>query len=576
VRSATESLRLGVLLLAAAVPYLNSLPNGFAFDDRGMIVENAVVRRESAPVLEAFTQPYHPGALYRPLTFLSYWLNHRTHGLTPFGFHLVNLLLHLVATLLVYRLALSLRVGRAAAWVAGLIFAVHPLHTEAVSSIVGRAELLSAIAVLGALLCAARSRRPGARRGAWLAGGAALFALGLLCKENAFVFLPLLLVAAWMTDRRGFRPALVGLNLSGELPLFLGVGVAYLALRWSLFGTLTVGEEISPLDNPLAHTSTPVRLGTALVLLVESLGQLVLPLHLSADYSYSQIPLVETPGDPRLALALAVLCALALLLWLTRSQATAAIGGALFFLGAFSLTANLLFPIGTIRGERLLYLPSVGFAVALGGLAATGLRRSPRATALLLAVVLLGYGVRTWTRNRDWASDATLFAATLETSPNSAKVHHNLGFLAAEEKRYRDAALSFRTALRIYPRYQEAAFGIGKMYHDRGMTAGALRWYRETLALDPRHLKAHLNIGVLHLNAGRLTAAEESFNHGLAIQPDDARMLTGLGFVRLAEGRFDEARARFEEARRIDPDVPDAGRGLDLALRRGDVAAQGS
>lgn len=575
-RSGTERLRLACLMLAAALPYLNALSAGFTFDDRGAIVENSLVHGAALPLATVFTEPYQPGALYRPLTFLSFWANHRVHGLTPFGFHAVNVVLHMVATLLVYHLARSMRLAGAVPFVAALLFAVHPIHTEAVTSIVGRAELLAAIAVLGALLCAARSRGQGVARGRWLAAAAALFALGLLCKESAFVFLPLLVVSTWITDRRSPREILVGLNLSGELPLFTGIGVAYLALRWTLFGTLTSGAEIAWLDNPLAHTSLAARIGTASMILVDSLAQMIAPLQLAADYSYAQIPLVGSLADPRLWIALGVLAAAGGVLWELRRSTPAAAGGALFFLAAFSLTANLLFPIGTIRAERLLYLPSVGFCLVAGAGAAWALARNPRGALAVIAMVVLVFGARTWARNGEWHSDETLFAATLQASPRSAKVHHNLGALREEAHDWREAALWFRRALAIYPDYDDAAFGIGHSFDRRDMKAGAMRWYGRALEINPRHAMSHLNRGVILFNGGDLDAAGIAFRRGLETSPRHPRLLTGIGMIHLAEGRIEEAQRVFEIARNLAPEDPEPRRGLELAAQRAALAGQGS
>lgn len=569
---ATERVWIGVLAVAATVPYLNTLGNGFAFDDRGMIVENPAVRGADASPWSFFTQPFFPGALYRPLTFLSYWTEVRLHGVTPLPFHLVNLGLHALVTVLFFLLCRSLRLGTAVSALAAGLFAVHPIHTEAVTNVIGRAEMLAAAAVLGALLCAVRGRS----NAAWTALAAALFALGLLSKESAFVLLPLLFVCEWIRRPRRWRTIAAELTRSGQLPAFAAVGAAYLALRWFLFGTLTVGDRVAWLDNPLVQSSLGVRIGTATVVLVDSLAQLVLPLRLSADYSFNQIPLVESPADPRFLVAGAVLAVLALILWRNRAEAPAMAGGALFLLAALSLTSNFLFAIGTIRAERLLYLPSAGFCI-LAALAGTwALAQRPRLAAVAVASLLLLYAGRTWARNFDWASDVTLFQATVIAAPQSAKAHHNLGAALADAKRPDDAAMAFREALQIYPEYEEAAFGVGHMYDVRGLTAGALRWYRETLRIDPRHVKSYLNRGAILYNRGDLDGAEAEFRAGLAIVPEEPRLLTAVGFVRLAEGRIDEARSLLEQSQRLSPDDPETKRALAYAAQQKTGPMKGS
>jgi protein O-mannosyl-transferase len=564
---ATDRTWMALLVAAAVLPYLNTLGNGFAFDDRGMIFENAAVRSATTQPSSFFTTPFYPGALYRPLSFLSYWVEQRLHGMTPFGFHLVNLGMHTLVTLLVFALCRSLRLGGLVSFLAAGLFAVHPIHTEAVSNIIGRTELFSAAAVLGALLCAARA---GQNR-AWVAAGAALFALGLLSKESAFVLVPLLFVCEWMRQPRPLVQVLATLTSSGALPVYGAVAAAYLGLRWWLFGTLTVGEAVAWLDNPLAHSSTMVRLGTATMVFVDSLAQMILPLRLSADYSFDQIPLVTSPFDPRFLIAAAVLSALALVVWRTRAEAPVLLGCVAFYLAAVSLTANLLFPIGTIRAERLLYLPSVGFCILVGVGAGVALERRPRWAATALAVVFVAFAGRTWARNPDWSSDITLFRATVNASPNSAKAHHNLGAALAEAKqRPEDASMAFRQALQIWPDYEEAAFGVGTTYEARGLNDGAMHWYGETLRINPHHVRAYINRGNILYRIGDFGGAEAEFQRGLVLLPDEPRLLTGIGIVRLAEGRFDEARALLEQSLQLAPDYAVTRDALDYAQQTND------
>jgi len=561
----SDRLVLAGLLVVAVVPYLNALGNGFVFDDRGVIVENPLVQRDSTLLADFFTNPYYPGALYRPLTFWSFSLNQRLDP-APFGFHLVNLLLHGLVTALVFVYCRTIRLSTPLAALAGLIFAVHPIHTEAVTSIVGRAELLSAAAVLGALLCGVRSIEGRRFAGLWLIAATLLFAIGLLCKESAFVFLPLFALTVWLRAPVPWRELVRTLWASRELTLLSAVGAVYLCLRWVLFGTLAVGDPVSLLDNPLAYAPATVRIATALVILVDSLVQLVVPLQLSADYSYNQIPLVTSFDDPRLLLAAALLLLLGVAAWRTRKAEPAVLGSALFFLAALSLTSNLLFPIGTIRGERLLYLPSAGFCILFALAVAAGLERRAGLVIAGVALLALVFAGRTWQRNYDWASELTIFEASTASSPNSAKAYHNLGVALAQAKRGDEAIIAFRRALRIYPDYDEAAFALGCDYQARGMMTAALHWYREALRIEPKHVKSHLNTGIIHYNDGDLGEAEEAFRAGLAISPSDPRLLKGIGFVRLAEGRSEEARAVLERAQRLAPGDVETRSALELAM----------
>jgi tetratricopeptide (TPR) repeat protein len=535
----------------AVLPYLNSVPNGFTFDDPQLIRDNPMVT--SAPPLDLFRAVYNPGALYRPVTMLTYVANHRIDP-APRGYHVVNLALHALASLLVLELGRALFRSPLAAAIAAALFAVHPLHSEAVSSIVGRAELLAAVFVLSAVLAFLRAVRSSGWRGvAWRIASLAAFATALLSKESAFTAIGLIVAVAWWTRRRARATPLLVITAPYVL-----VGAAYLGLRVMVVGALALPAPPPLLDNPLAHVRLAARLATAVVVLFEYLSQLLVPLHLSADYSFNAIAVVSAVGDPRLLLAAGGLAVLALAVALGARHAPALGLAAAFALIPLLLTANLLFPIGTIKAERLLYLPSVGWCLALGWLAAGAAQRQPRAVACVVTALLIAYGARTWVRNADWRDNFTLFQAAVHTSPNSAKAHYNLG-IAYDERGDTDAAmLHLRRALAIYPQCAEAAFAIGAIYEDTGVEAGALHWYARAMQLDWSTARAHLNTGALRLRHAEYTGAEAAFRSGLAVDGANPRLLLGLSLALRAQGQTIESRMlldTIDPARIADPRV---------------------
>lgn len=525
-----------LLLLAAlaALPYLNSLGNGFAFDDVDVVRDNPMLAED--PPAALLTAVYYPGALYRPLTFLTYAANHRAGG-GAFGFHLVNLLLHVLVTLAVFALARELLASTLAATAAAALFAVHPIHTEAVSNVVGRAELLAGLLVLITLLAAIRAGRAGGiARVGWLTLALCAFAAGMLAKESAFAAIGLLAAVVWWTD-----PARSVTRTLRAVAPFAALGVGYLALRLTVVGALGLPTPPPLLDNPLAQVGAAQRIATAMVVLLDYGALLLLPLHLAADYSYNAVPVVTSPLDGRFVLALVVgLAAAGLILVAARRAPVLALAAALAAI-PLVLTSNLLFPIGTIKAERLLYLPSVGWCIAFGWLAAAA-ARSHRAIALAaVAALLLAFSARTWARNPDWRDNLALFSAAVASEPDSAKAHYNLG-IAYDERGDAEAALiQLRQALAIHPGCAEAAFAIGSIYERKGIEAGALHWYASAIARDWNYPRAHLNIGVLHYRRGAYDAAEAAFRTGLSLEPRSARLLLGLGLALQAQGRHDEA-----------------------------------
>ncbi|MGD9765810.1 MAG: tetratricopeptide repeat protein [Candidatus Binatia bacterium] len=519
-------------LCLAVVPYLNSLGNDFTFDDPVVVRDNPMVTR-GAPA-ELLSAVYALGAVYRPLTMLSYSVNYRVSP-EPFGFHLVNVTLHALTSAAVLGLALALFHSRVAALAAGALFAVHPIHTEAVNNIVGRAELLAALLLLVALLALVRASR-GARR-LWLAVAVVAFAGALLAKESAFTGIGLAAAVAWWVDPQRSP----GRALAGMVP-FAAVGLLYLPLRVAVVGSLTWPYPPPFIDNPLAHAPALVRAGTALVVLSEYCSQLFVPLRLVADYSYDSIPLVTSPLDGRLLLAIFVFASLAVACAAVARRVPALLMAAAFTAIPLTLTANLLFPIGTIKAERLLYLPSVGWCLAAGWFTAAGWRRHRMATACVVLALTGAFAARTWLRNPDWQNNLALFAAAVQHAPQNAKAQYNLAIAYDAAGRLDDAMLHARQALRIYPDSADAMFVLGTIYERKRQDAAALYWYGRASESSWALAKAHLNIGSIRFRRAEYGAAEAAFRTGLAFEPTNARLLLGLSLALRLQGQLDESR----------------------------------
>jgi hypothetical protein len=472
----------------AVLAHLNALSAGFTFDDWGLVIDNPAVP-DGASLATVFASPAATGGAYRPLTIASYRLNPFA-GRGPATFHAVNVALHAAAAVLVLALAARLLRSVAAGAAAAALFAVHPVHTEAVTSIAGRAEVLAALGVLLALVFSVRAERADTRHPlAWRVASVISFAGGVFAKENAVTGIAL--VALVHLRRGGTRsfPRLATLLLP-----YLAVAAGYVIVRRHVLGAVTIAGLPPFLDNPLAHVDAATRIRTAIVVLGEYLSVLAVPLRLSADESFDQVPAATSMLDPRLVGTLAALALVVVGSVATRRRAPALALGALFAACAMAITANLAFPIGTMKAERLLYLPSVGWCLAAGWL----LRRWPRGggPALALAVLVLALGARTWARNRDWHDDLALFTATAAASPNSARAQQNAGAVCGQAGRLDEAIFHYRRALAIYPSYQSAAAGLALAYTQKGMPEEADRWRAEAAAMpsdddDLGHALAH-------------------------------------------------------------------------------------
>jgi tetratricopeptide (TPR) repeat protein len=570
-------LALGILAVLATLPFLNTFGNDFAFDDKLAIVENPRIKSlRNIPILLAsgyWAQNPTGGKLYRPLVTISYAVNYALGGLHPFGYHLINLLLHLGVSLLLYRVAVRLFHHREGALVAAALFAVHPLHTEAVTGIVGRAELFAAVFFLLGWWWDLESRG----RWRYIAGSVVAFGLALISKEHAVALPGVLVLSELYTakDRDGQSPP----EAARRLPWFVSRYAGYLAVLtgYLLIRFAVIGMDVprpALLDNPLAHVTLVPRLLTALEVAGRYLWLMVWPQSLSPDYSYNQIPVVHSPLAPGFLLALlawGTLIGIACWSYRGARQAFLCVG---FMLVTFSLASNFLVPIGTIMGERLFYLPSAGLCLLAGVAWQRAMEwcrdRSPfkqvRWVGLgLLAVIVVLLAARTVMRNQDWRDHATLFLRALEVAPNSAKVHSNLGGVYLDRGLYDDGKRELEASLAILPTVH-AHRNLGTLYLRKGLPEAAIAEYRKAIALGPRDAEAYNNLGYVLLDQGSVEEAITALGKAVILDPNVADAHYTLGRALAEQERWPEAIAEYEEARRLTPDFMEASYALGLAL----------
>ena len=420
-----------VLALSAVtlLAYSNSFSAGFAFDNKGLLLQDPRVREATAQNIglilhRTYWWPYGESGLYRPVTTLTYLFNYAIlgNGDRPAGYHWINFLLHTGNVLLVYALALRLMRKPWPAVFVAAVWAVHPVLTESVTNMVGRADLLAGMSLLGGFWMYLKSAETqGGHRWAWLAGLMAATAVGVFSKESAVTVvgaIALYELTWWKENGRG-RSLLLGC-----LAVWPALEAMWYA-RSAVFAKLPA--PVFPFwDNPLAGAGFWTAKLTAIKIMARYLGLLVWPAHLSCDYSYAQIPLATgSPQDWLAWMVVAAAAAAALLMF--RFNRTVFFFAGLAFV-TFLPTSNLVFPIGTIMAERFLYLPSIALAVCVVvALYAAGRRTGmARLAPVTLCLIVAAFTVRTWARNSDWRDDVSLMTAAAETSPHSYKSHRAL------------------------------------------------------------------------------------------------------------------------------------------------------
>jgi len=551
------------LAALAILPFLNGLPDDFTYDDKLIISGNDRIESPSK-VGEVFTTQYFGGSLssaqnYRPVLLLTYAVQRWAHGNRAWAFRAVNVALHAGCAVFFAAWLVELGFSPRAALAAGALFAVFTIHVEAVTSLVGRAELLAGILVFAvARLWRTAVAGESLRKGPY-ASALGLFLLSVFVKENAIVAPGVVLLGELFRGGRGRSPR----EAWSALPRFA---------RWALLGFLApiavlfavrvivihgflVSREagIFDLENPLVDLSPGLRAVNALALALRYAAKTFVPVALAADHSAYALDLAAGLGEwrawtgPTFA---AVLVALALAFW--RRRPLAALGIA-FFSGSLFPVSNVPFVIGTIWAERLAYLPSAGLAAFAVGILGEPAREVPRPSRLpwreaLLAAAVLVYGVATAVRNLAWKDDRTLYADMVAKNPRSAKAHYNVAWDAQLAGDRETAIRHLARAVEIFPRYYDAWALLGKQRWDEKKWDEAIGCYQRSVQIFPAYENGHWGLAKVLEAAGRTAEAGKEFDEGARILPDSYPIAYHRAAFLEAQGRLAEAEDAWDDA----------------------------
>jgi protein O-mannosyl-transferase len=453
------------------------------------------------------------------------------------AFHATNILLYALASVLVFMLARRV-LPLWAAWLSAALFAVHPVHVEAVANVVGQSELLVAIAILSATILYLRDRAKGDLQLRTIIAIAVLYTLGCFSKEHAIV-LPAILVAAELTiidDARPLRDRVA--RLRPTYLLLTAIAVAFVGVRSLVLADHGIGGFQPFVPFATLHISAADRILTAFGVVPEWVRLLYWPARLSSEYGPPDIEIAQGLSVSQLPGVLLVLGILALGVLLRRRERTISFGIALACISLLP-SSNFIVPAGIVLAERTLFLPSAGAMLIVGALAVIAIDKS-RGRAdersltafgqLALSVLIVVGAAKSAKRSTVWRDNDTLFRRAVIDAPYSYRAHYMLGAWHFENKQRRDGEVEYRKALHLFPYDPFLSYNMAEQYRQFGLCSAALPLYRWTNSLDPNFPLGHTAFAMCLLDQGDFDEAKatalDAFHFG-----GDAKMLRRIVFV---------------------------------------------
>ncbi|XP_066865061.1 protein O-mannosyl-transferase TMTC1 isoform X5 [Kogia breviceps] len=567
---------------ASCLCYGRSLQGEFVHDDVWAIVNNPDVRPGAPLRWGIFSNDFWGKGMaentshksYRPLCVLTFKLNIFLTGMNPFYFHAVNVILHCLVTLvLMYTCDKTVFKNRGLAFITALLFAVHPVHTEAVAGIVGRADVLACLLFLLAFLSYSRSvdqccvggRFPPRASPFFLLLSLFLGTCAMLVKETGITVFGVCLVydlfslshnrdKSYLTasHNRNFLLTMRPFLKRAILVISYVVVVLYFRL-WIMGGSM---PHFSEQDNPASFSPYILtRFLTYSYLLAFNVWLLLAPVTLCYDWQVGSIPLVETIWDMRnlATILLAVVMALLSLHCLAavkRLEHREVLVGLLFLVFPFIPASNLFFRVGFVVAERVLYMPSMGYCILfVHGMSklCTWLNRCGAATLSVSTVLLLLlFSWKTMQQNEIWLSRESLF----RLYPRHASALNNLGTLTRDTA---EAKMYYQRALQLNPQHNRALFNLGNLLRSQEKKEEAITLLKDSIKYGPEFADAYSSLASLLAEQERFKEAEEIYQAGIKNCPDSSDLHNNYGVFLVDTGSAETAVAHYQQAIRLSP-----------------------
>ena len=559
-----------IILLVSFAVYFNALSGDFVYDDKDQVINNPWIRDIvnmptifSKSVL-SFQSVHSTSNYYRPLMHIIFMLNYYIFGLKPWGFHLVNVIFHCGVSVLVFliigRFLTEHRVTKtlvylSPSFIAAILFATHPIHTEAVTWIAGLPDVAFTFFYLISFYLYMLFR-DGAKRCYPLS--ILSFSMAILFKEPALTLPIILIVYDYLMKKMDDT---LPSGIKRYIPYVVVSGI-YLLVRHNALGNFAPMKSYTEL-------STYQLIINIFPLFREYLTSLLWPFNLNFWPTFHPIySIVEVKGI--ISLVVTGIFLIAVVAAYRKNR--------LLFFGLLLLVIPLLptFYIKGISGkpfaERYLYLPSVGFVLLLAIVLSWAMEKLPHAIVTITIGFFMAiagvYAVGTISRNNIWQDNFIFWSDTVKKSPDLAEAHNNLGAEYAFKGQLDRAIPEYQTALQLAPDYADAHNNLGAAYASQGQQDRAIAEYQTALRLNSDSAETHYNLGAAYASQGQLDRAIAEYQTALRLKPDYAEVYGNLGAAYASQGQLDRAIAEYQTALQLVPDLTRARQRLNDILSR--------
>jgi len=572
-----------IIFLVAILAYANTINHSYVLDDYSVIKENYVVKKGFDGISTIFKTGYRygywnsPDNLYRPLPLTTYAIEWHFFPDKPMIGHLMNILWYGLLCVLMFKLLTLLlkQYSIYVAFIAVLLFALHPIHTEVVANIKSRDEIMAFFFVLLTFLLFFKHYNSKKLFLLVLALFSYLFAL--LSKESAITFLIIIPITFYFFTNIPIRT-----NIFYAILLAIPT-LIFFAMRHRAIGDQIHLSETTMIDNLLVAAPNFITYySTAIKILGLYLWKLIIPYPLACDYSYNQIPIT---GLTNVYFILSLIIHVAIFIYaiLKFKKKDFLAYTILFYLITMSVNSNLFVLIGTSFGERLMFVPSFAFVLAVSffivrlsgylniynSIAFDWKRVVLSKPIIISLLILIPYFFITFNRNKDWKSSLTLYEADIKKSPNSAHMNYYYGLEVMKEKAMKDgkvvkpeyldtAIYYFTRARKIIPTYADAYDQLGLAYFRKGDWDKSLAYYDTCLSLAPGKPITYSNMGVIYFQRQQYNKALELYEKVVRLDPKFADGWFNLGSTYGTLGQFNEAINAFKKCIEYNPKKAEA------------------